>query len=133
MPEITAQAVKDLRQRTGLPMMDCKRALQQCGGDADGAIELLRKEGKKTMEKRAGRSTSSGRIAVYADLAGGVGTMVDLRCESAPVANNDQFVQLANDMARQLATGPARPAPTNSSPSRRPASPRTPSSSSSTT
>ncbi len=106
MPEITAQAVKDLRQRTGLPMMDCKRALQQCGGDADGAIELLRKEGKKTMEKRAGRSTSSGRIAVYADLAGGVGTMVDLRCESAPVANNDQFVQLANDMARQLATGP---------------------------
>ena len=106
MPEITAQAVKDLREQTGLPMMDCKRALQQSGGDVDQAIELLRKEGKKTMEKRAGRTTSSGRIAVHADLAGGVGTMIDLRCESAPVANNDQFVQLANDLARQLATGP---------------------------
>jgi elongation factor Ts len=106
MPEITAQAVKDLREQTGLPMMDCKRALQQTGGDVAKAIELLRKEGKKTMEKRAGRTTSSGRIAVHADLAGGVGTMIDLRCESAPVANNDQFIQLANDLARQLAAGP---------------------------
>ena len=106
MPEITAQAVKDLRERTGLPMMDCKRALQESGGDAEKAIELLRKEGKKTMEKRAGRTTSSGRIAVYTDFAGGVGTMVDLRCESAPVAANDQFVQLANDLAKQLAIGP---------------------------
>lgn len=106
MPEITAQAVKDLRQRTGLPMMDCKRALQESGGDAEKAVELLRKAGKKTMEKRAGRATSSGRIAVYTDFAGGVGTMVDLRCESAPVAANDQFVQLANDLAKQLAIGP---------------------------
>ncbi len=106
MPEITAQAVKDLRDRTGLPMMDCKRALQESGGDLEKSVELLRKEGKKTMEKRAGRATSTGRIAVYTDFAGGVGTMVDLRCESAPVANNDQFVQLANDLAKQLATGP---------------------------
>ncbi len=60
MPPITAQTVNDLRQRTGLPMMDCKRALQQSDGDVEGAIELLRKEGKKTMEKRAGRATSSG-------------------------------------------------------------------------
>ena len=106
MPEITAQAVKDLRERTGLPMMDCKRALQESGGDPEKAVELLRKEGKKTMEKRAGRATSSGRIAVYTDFAGGVGAMVDLRCESAPVAANDQFIQLANDLAKQLATGP---------------------------
>ena len=106
MPEITAQAVKDLRDRTGLPMMDCKRALQESGGDPEKAVELLRKEGKKTMEKRAGRATSTGRIAVYTDFAGGVGTMVDLRCESAPVAANDQFVQLANDLAKQLAIGP---------------------------
>jgi elongation factor Ts len=106
MPQITAQTVNDLRQRTGLPMMDCKRALQQSDGNIQQAIELLRKEGKKTMEKRAGRATTSGRIAVHAEFAGGVGTMIDLRCESAPVAANDQFVQLANDLAARLAAGP---------------------------
>jgi elongation factor Ts len=106
MPAITAQAVKDLRERTNLPMMDCKRALQESDGDADKAIELLRKAGKKMMEKRGGRTTSTGRIAVYTDFAGGVGSIVDLRCESAPVANHEEFVQLANDLARQLATGP---------------------------
>ena len=133
MPEITAQAVKDLREQTGLPMMDCKRALQRPAATREKAVELLRKEGKKTMEKRAGRSTSSGRIAVYADMTGGVGAMIDLRCESAPVATNDQFVQLANDLARQLATGPARPAPEELLAQSRPASRATPSGSSSTT
>ena len=65
MAEITAAAVKTLRERTGLPMMDCKKALQEAGGDADKAVELLRKAGAKMMEKRAGRATTSGRIAVY--------------------------------------------------------------------
>jgi elongation factor Ts len=106
MTEITAAAVKTLRDQTGLPMMDCKRALQENGGDAEKAVEWLRKQGKKVAEKRSGRSTTSGRIAVYADFAAGVGAMIDLRCESAPVANNDQFIGLANDMVRQLATGP---------------------------
>ncbi|NLF09790.1 MAG: translation elongation factor Ts, partial [Pirellulaceae bacterium] len=106
MAEITAAAVKELRQMTGLPMMDCKKALQESGGDAEKAIELLRKSGAKLMEKRAGRSTTSGRIAIYIAPDGSRAGMVDLRCESAPVAANEEFVQLAADMARQLAEGP---------------------------
>jgi elongation factor Ts len=111
MPEITAAAVKSLRERTNLPMMDCKKALQDAGGDIDKAVELLRKAGAKLMEKRVGRATISGRIAVYVTPDASVGAMVDLRCESAPVANNEQFVQLANDLARQLATGPGADTP----------------------
>jgi elongation factor Ts len=106
MSEITAGAVKTLREKTGLPLMDCKHALQEAGGDQQMAVELLRKAGAKTMEKRAGRATTSGRIAVYVDRAAGVAAMVDMRCESAPVANNELFIQLANDLARQMATGP---------------------------
>lgn len=111
MPEITAALVKALRDRTGLPMMECKRALEETGGDADKAVDKLRMAGKKTMESRSGRETSSGRIAVFADLAGRVGTMVELQCESAPVAKLDEFVQLANDMARQLAAGAGAASP----------------------
>ena len=124
MGSISAAAVKALRERTGLPMMDCKRALQEAGGDEEAAIEALRKSGRKTMEKRAGRETSAGRIAVYTDMAAGVGAMVELACESAPVAANEEFVQLAGDLARQLATGPgaatadellSQPSPSDSS------------------
>jgi elongation factor Ts len=111
MAEISAAAVKSLRDRTGLPMMECKKALTESGGDADKAIELLRKAGKKTMESRAGRETSEGRIAVYASLDKKVGAMIELLCESAPVANNEEFVALANDMATQLATGPGAKTP----------------------
>jgi elongation factor Ts len=111
MAEITAAAVRTLRERTGLPMMDCKKALQDAGGDADKAVELLRKAGAKMMEKRAGRATTSGRIAVYLAADGHVGTMVDLRCESAPVAGNEHFVQLANDLAQQLAEGAGAASP----------------------
>lgn len=111
MAEITAAAVKALRDKTGLPMMDCKRALQEAQGDQEQAVELLRKAGMKTMQKRAGRETSCGRIAVYTDFDAGVGAMVDLRCESAPVAANQEFVRLANDLARQLATGPGAQTP----------------------
>lgn len=111
MPEITAAAVKALRDQTGLPMMDCKRALEEAAGDHEKAIELLRKAGAKTMEKRAGRATTSGRIAIHADFNGGASSIVDLRCESAPVANNAEFVQLAGDLARQLALGPGAASP----------------------
>lgn len=110
MAEITAADVRQLREKTGLPMMDCKRALQEADGDAEKAVELLRKAGAKTMEKRAGRMTSAGRIGVHADF-GKVGAMVDLRCESAPVATNDDFVQLATDLVEQLATGPGAETP----------------------
>lgn len=111
MPDITAAAVKALRDRTGLPMMDCKRALQEAGGDQDAAIELLRKAGQKVLAKRAGKETSQGRIAVFASLDSGVGSIVELQCESAPVASNGEFIQLAGDLARQLATGPGAETP----------------------
>lgn len=111
MATITAAAVKQLRDQTGLPMMDCKRALTEADGDAEKAVELLRKAGAKTMEKRSGRETQAGRIAVYTDLEAGVGAIIDLRCESSPVANNEEFVALANDMAKQLATGPGASSP----------------------
>jgi elongation factor Ts len=111
MAEITAAAVKALRERTNLPMMDCKKALQEAGGDLDKAVEILRKAGKKTMEKRVGRATSAGRIAIYVDRDKKVAAMVDLRCESAPVASNERFVKLADDLAKQLATGPGAATP----------------------
>ncbi|MCE5267449.1 MAG: translation elongation factor Ts [Planctomycetaceae bacterium] len=111
MAEISAAAVKSLRERTGLPMMDCKKALQEAQGSVDKAVELLRKGGAKLMEKRAGRATTSGRIAVYVSPRGTSGTMIDLRCESAPVAANQEFTQLANDLAQQLAEGPGAATP----------------------
>lgn len=111
MPEITAATVKALRERTGLPMMDCKKALQEADGDQDKAVEILRKSGKKTMEKRSGRETSFGRIAVYAGWEEKRGAIVELLCESAPVASNQEFVQLANDLAQCLATGPGAATP----------------------
>jgi elongation factor Ts len=106
MAQITAAAVKALREKTGLPMMDCKNALKETGGDEAAAVEWLRKQGLKTMEKRSGRETSFGRMGVYADLQDNVGSMVELKCESAPVAQNEEFIALANDLARQLAQGP---------------------------
>ncbi len=111
MPEITAAAVKALRDRTGLPMMDCKRALQEAGGDEEAAIDLLRKAGSKVIDKRGGKDTSEGRIAVHAAVDPGTGAIVELQCESAPVAANEEFVRLAGDLARQLATGPGATTP----------------------
>ena len=106
MAEITAAAVKSLREQTGLPMMECKKALMETGGNEAAAVDWLRKQGIKTQETRLGRETSAGRIAVYADVAAGSGAMIELMCESAPVSVSADFRQLANDMAKQLATGP---------------------------
>jgi elongation factor Ts len=111
MAEISAAAVKSLRERTGLPLMECKRALEATGGDEQAAIEKIRKEGRKTMEQRSGRETSAGRIAIYTDMKKGVGAMIELQCESDPVAKNDDFRQLAADLAQQLATGPGAKTP----------------------
>jgi elongation factor Ts len=92
-------------------MMECKRALTEAGGDEAAAIELLRKEGLKIMGGRAGRATSSGRIAVYASVDGRRGAMIELQCESDPVTKLDEFKQLAVNLARQLATGPGAATP----------------------
>ncbi len=111
MPEVSPAEVKALRDRTGLPMMDCKRALVECEGDMDKAIEFLRKQGAKLQGARRERETAAGRLAVYADVERGVGAMVELKCESAPVANSPEVVQFAKDLARQLALGPGAASP----------------------
>ena len=105
MAEITAASVMALREKTGLPMMECKKALQECGGNTDQAVEWLRKQGIKTQSMRADRETSCGRLAVFADAAKGVGTIIEFKCESPPVAGSQDFKDLANDIAKTLAVG----------------------------
>ena len=111
MADISAAMVKELREETQLPLMDCKRALQETGGDKEAALRKLRESGKKIMAMRQDRSTEEGRIAVYTSLDPGVGAMIELQVESAPVASNEEVVQLANDLAQQLATGPGASTP----------------------
>jgi elongation factor Ts len=106
MAEVSAAAVKSLREKTGLPMMECKKALASSGGNEEAAIRWLREQGIKTQETRLGRETGAGRIAIYVDLTKKVGAMVEVQCESAPVAGSPDFKQFANDLARQLALGP---------------------------
>ncbi|MBC8874103.1 MAG: translation elongation factor Ts [Planctomycetes bacterium] len=105
MAGITAADVKALRETTGLPLMDCKKALTECDGDQEAAVQLMRERGAKVMEKRAGRETAFGRFGIFANFDPGVGAMVELKCESASVSQNEEFIQLANDLAQQLATG----------------------------
>jgi len=111
MAEITAAAVMALRDKTGLPMMECKKALLECGGNTEEAVEWLRKQGIKTQAMRADRETSTGRLAVFADPAKNVGTIIELKCESAPVANSPDFKALAEDIATTLALGPGAKTP----------------------
>jgi elongation factor Ts len=111
MPEITAAAVMALREKTGLPMMECKKALQECGGNTDEAVEWLRKQGIKTQSMRADRETSCGRLAVYTDPAKGIGAMIEMRCESPPVAGSPDFKDFCNDIAKTLALGPGAKTP----------------------
>ena len=106
MAQITAAAVKAFRQRTGLPLMDCKKALQEADGNEDQAIEVLRKRGQQLADKRSDRETAFGRFGLYKGTDKNVGAMVELLCESAPVTTNEDFVQLADDLAEALATGP---------------------------
>jgi elongation factor Ts len=104
MAEITAALVKQLREETQLPMMDCKKALAEAGGDIEVAKQTLREKGKVLMASRSDRSTEEGRVAICTGPQGGA--MIELQVESAPVAGSDEVVQLAADLAKQLATGP---------------------------
>jgi elongation factor Ts len=103
MSTISAAAVKSLRDRTSAPMMDCKAALTEAGGDMEKAIEILRKKNAGIQAKKGERETAEGRVATYIDPAKQVGAIVEMRCESAPSAKNEQFVKLANDIARHIA------------------------------
>ncbi len=111
MAEITAGAVMALREKTGLPMMECKKALQECGGNTEQAVEWLRKQGIKTQALRADRETSCGRLAVYTDAAKGVGAIIEFKCESPPVAGCPDVKEFASEIAKTLALGPGAKTP----------------------
>jgi elongation factor Ts len=103
MSTISAAAVMALRNRTNAPMMDCKAALTEANGDMEKAAEILRKQNKTIQDKKGTRETAEGRIAAFIDPDQKVGALVEMRCESAPVAKTEIFVELANDVARQIA------------------------------
>lgn len=98
--EITAAAVKELRDRTGCGMMDCKKALVECNGDAEKAIDFLREKGLAKAAKKADRNAKDGRIFSYIHNTGKVGVMVELDCETDFVAKTDDFKALVNDVAK---------------------------------
>ena len=103
MAEITASLVKSLRERSGLPMMDCKQALTEAKGDEEAAMDLLRKRGAAAAAKKADRATSEGRIGAFVDRDKGVGALVEMLCETAPVAGNPEFKVLAVKLAKHAA------------------------------
>jgi elongation factor Ts len=111
MAEITAADVKALRELTDLPMMDCKRALVEAGGDQKKAIEILREANKKVMLKRADNPTSEGIVRIVIKDDGSEAAMIGLECESAPVAANDEFLAFADQCAKQLLEGPGASTP----------------------
>ena len=95
--------VKELREKTGAGMMDCKQALSASGGDMTKAIEFLRKKGLATAQKRAGRATSEGTIATYIHMGGKLGVMVEVNCETDFVAKNEAFQECAKNIAMHIA------------------------------
>ena len=100
---ISASQVKELRERTGVGIMDCKQALQESSGDVDEAITILRKMGKAKVAKKAGREASEGRIEAYVHLGGKIAVMLELNCETDFVAKSDDFINLARDIAMHIA------------------------------
>src|SRR5688500_5848172 len=105
MPEISAKSVNALRIKTGVSIGLCKEALVASDGNEEKAVDYIRKKGIATQGGRQDRETAFGRFGIYTGLANKAGAIVELKCESAPVAGSAEFIQLANDLARQLATG----------------------------
>jgi elongation factor Ts len=105
MAELKAAQVMALRKKTGLPMMECKEALTECDGDEAGAIEWLTKKHKGKMEARSDRETGEGRVGQFISADGKSGGIIELRCETAPVAKNEMFIDLANKIAQVVAEG----------------------------
>ncbi|HEX6208097.1 MAG TPA: translation elongation factor Ts [Actinomycetota bacterium] len=101
--EITTEMVRELREATGAGMMDCKRALEEAGGDMARATELLRARGLADAAKRADRVAAEGLVEAYIHMRGSLGVLVELNCETDFVANTDDFRSLARDVAMQIA------------------------------
>ena len=103
MADITAQMVKELRERTGAGMMDCKNALTETRGDIEAAVDALRKKGLAAAAKKAGRVTAEGAVGSYIHAGGKIGVLVEVNCETDFVARTDQFQELVRDIAMHVA------------------------------
>jgi len=103
MPTISAVQVKQLREKTGAGIMDCKEALTECDGDISKAIDFLRKKGLATAAKRAGRAMSEGVVQSYIHMGGKLGVMVEVNCETDSVAKNEDFQTFAKNIAMHIA------------------------------
>ncbi|HSE83041.1 MAG TPA: translation elongation factor Ts [Thermodesulfobacteriota bacterium] len=103
MSEVTAQMVKELRDRTGAPFLDCKKALEEVGGDFDKAADILRIKGLTKAAKKVGRETPEGVITSYVHAGGKIGVMVEVNCETDFVARNEEFQKFAKEVAMQIA------------------------------
>jgi elongation factor Ts len=108
MAEITAGAVKALREKTGAGMMECKNALAETNGNEEQAIELLRKRGLASAKKKEGRVAAEGVVGSYIHMGGKVGVLVELNCETDFVARNESFQQLVKDIAMHIAAAEPR-------------------------
>jgi len=100
---ISAEAVKDLRERTGAGFMDCKRALEEAGGDVEKAVAALREAGLAAAAKKAGRDAREGLVSSYIHTGGRVGVLLEVNCETDFVARNEQFQKLVRDIGMQIA------------------------------
>jgi len=103
MAEVTATLIKDLRERTGAGMADCKKALTETGADMDKAIDFLRAKGLAKAAKKAGREATEGLVTSYIHAGGRVGVLVEVNCETDFVARNEDFIQFTKDVAMQIA------------------------------
>lgn len=106
MAEISAKVVKQLREKTGAGMMDCKKALQESGGDMEKAIEWLRQKGIASAGKKAGRVAAEGIVDSYIHTGGRIGVLVEVNCETDFVARREEFQALARNIAMQIAASP---------------------------
>ncbi len=106
--KITAQMVKELRERTGAPMLQCKSALEETGGAIDDAIQLLRKKGLAAAAKKAGRTTTEGLVGSYIHAGGKIGVLIEVNCETDFVARTDDFQALVKDLAMHVAAADPR-------------------------
>lgn len=105
---ISAQVVKELREKCGAGMMDCKRALEETGGDIDQAVTLLRKQGMASADKKASRTANEGLVDSYIHMGGKLGVMVEVNCETDFVARTEQFGAFVHDVAMHVAASSPR-------------------------
>jgi elongation factor Ts len=103
MTTVSAAMVKQLREKTGAGMMDCKEALASCGADMEKAVDFLRKKGLATAQKRAGRTMSEGMVESYIHLGGKIGVLVEVNCETDFVAKTDDFKAFVKNIAMHIA------------------------------